>query len=79
MIPRYLKCDWTEEDRLTRARWMRGMAIWYGCIALLVLGVIALTKPSSVAPDEPGDHQTSSAALQGEWVDRNADMSRKVR
>jgi hypothetical protein len=55
------------------------MAVFYTCIALLVLGVIALTKPSSVAPNEPGDRQTSSAGLQGERIDGNADMSRKAR
>jgi hypothetical protein len=49
MIPRSLKCHWTEEDRLTRARWMRGMAIFYGCIGLVLLGIIAFVKPSSVA------------------------------
>jgi hypothetical protein len=79
MNRRSLSCNWTEEDRRTSAQWVRGMAVFYTCIALLVLGVIALTKPSSVAPNEPGDRQTSSAGLQGERIDRNADMPRKAR
>jgi hypothetical protein len=37
MIRRSLRCGWTEDDRLTRAKWMRGAAIFYGCLALLVL------------------------------------------
>jgi hypothetical protein len=36
--------NWTAEDRLTRARWMRGVTIFYGCIALFVLGFM-LIKP----------------------------------
>jgi hypothetical protein len=79
MNRRSLSCNWTEEDRRTYAQWARGMTLYYTCIALLVLGVIALTKPSSIAPNEPADRQTSSAGLQGERVDRNADMSRKTR
>ena len=50
-----LGCNWTDEDRLTRAKWMRGMAVFYGCMALLVFGLILLTKPSGLAPDEGGD------------------------
>jgi len=62
MNRRSLSYNWTEEDRRTSAQWGRGMAVFYTSIALLVLGVIALTKPSSVAPNEPGDRQTSSAS-----------------
>jgi len=51
MVRRSLRCDWTEDDRLTRAKWMRGMAVFYGCIALLLSGAIALMKPSNLAPD----------------------------
>src|SRR5438045_8508803 len=43
MNRRSLSCDLTEEERLTCVKWRRGMAIFYGCMALLVLGVIALT------------------------------------
>jgi hypothetical protein len=68
MIRRSLRCDWTEDDRLARATWMRGVGIFYGCLALLVLGAIALIKPSSVAPNEAADRQTWGAGLQGERV-----------
>jgi hypothetical protein len=52
MNRRSLGCNWTEEDRRTCARWRRAMAIFYGCTALLVLGVIALT---TARPDETSD------------------------
>ena len=68
MIRRSFRFDWTEDDRLTRATWMRGVGILYGCLALLVLGAIALIKPSSVAPNEAADRQTWGAGLQGERV-----------
>jgi hypothetical protein len=58
MIRRSLSCDWTEEDRLTRAKWMRTMAIFYGCIALVVFAAIAVIKPSSIAPAGAADRQT---------------------
>jgi hypothetical protein len=64
----------TEEYRRTRAMWMRGMAIFYGCIALLVFGLIALTRPSSIAPDDGKNHQTWSAGLQSERMHRKADV-----
>ena len=79
MNRRSLSCNWTEEDRRTRAKWMRAMAVFYGCVALFVFGLIVLTKPPSVALNETGDHQTSSAGLQGERMDRNALMSGKAR
>jgi hypothetical protein len=66
MVRRSLRCDWTENDRLTRAKWMRGMAVFYGCIALLLLGAIALMKPSNLAPDGSADRQTWAAGFQGE-------------
>jgi hypothetical protein len=28
------------------------MAVFYGCAALLIFGIIVLTKPSSPAPDQ---------------------------
>jgi hypothetical protein len=74
-----LSCNWTEEDRLTCAKWRRGMAVFYGCVALLVFGLIVLTKPSSVAPNEVTDHQTWSARLQGDRINSNPDVSWKAR
>ena len=69
MIRRSLRCDWTEDDRLTRTKWMRGVGIFYGCLALLGLGAIALIKLStSVAPNGAADRQTWGAGLQGERV-----------
>jgi hypothetical protein len=68
MIRRSLSCDWTEEDRLTRAKWMRAMAIFYGCIALLVFAAIAVIKPSSIAPAGAADRQTRAAGSQVERV-----------
>jgi len=38
MNRRSLSCNWTDEDRRTSAQWGRGMAVFYTCIALLVLG-----------------------------------------
>jgi hypothetical protein len=78
-IVRSLSYEWTEEDRLTCARWRRGMAVFYGCMALFVFGFIMLTRPSSVATNEARDGQTWSAGLQGERMDRNAQMSEKAR
>ena len=78
MIRRSLRCDLTEEDRRTRAKWMRAMAVFYGCVALFVFGLIVLTKPPSVALNEARDHQTWSADLQGE-MDRIVPMSGKAR
>jgi hypothetical protein len=36
--------DWTAEDRLTRARWTRAVAIFYGCIALIVFGFVLINE-----------------------------------
>ena len=55
------------------------MVVFYGCMALLVLGIIALTKPSRVVPNEARDRQTWSAHLQGEPANRNADVSGSTR
>jgi hypothetical protein len=73
MNRRYLSCKWTGEDRRTYVKWGRAMGVLYVCMALLVLGTIALTK-SRVAPNEARDRQTWSARLQGEQPNRNADM-----
>jgi hypothetical protein len=75
MIRRSLSCNWTEEDRRTRAKWMRAMAVFYGCVALFIFGLIVLTKPPSVALN----HQTRSADLQGDRIDRNTHVSGKAR
>src|ERR1700730_18577165 len=68
MIRRSLSCDWTEDDRLTRAKWMRGVGIFYGCIALVVLAVIAFSNPSRFTPNAATEHQTWRGDLSGERV-----------
>jgi hypothetical protein len=55
------------------------MVAFYGCMALLVFGLVMLTKPSSVVPNEARDQQTWSAHLQGEQLNRNADVSGNTR
>ena len=55
MNRRSLSCNWTGEDRRTCAKWGRAIAVFYGCMTLLVLGIIALTKPSRVVPNEASD------------------------
>jgi hypothetical protein len=57
MNRRSLTYKWTQEDWLTRAKWMRAVAIFYGCIGLIVVGALALTKSSSIAPNEATDRQ----------------------
>ena len=79
MNRRSLSCNWTEEDRRTRAKWMRATAVFYGCVALFVFGLIVLTKPPSVALNETRDHQTWSANLQSDRIDRNTHVSGKAR
>jgi hypothetical protein len=74
-----LKSNWTEADRLTYVKWTRGIAVFYGCIAFLVFALMVLAKPSSVAPNEPRDRQTSSVGLKGEGTNHNADVSWKTR
>jgi hypothetical protein len=58
--------NWTKEDRMTCARWRRRIAVFYGCMAFLILGFIVLSKWSSVPTNEARDHQGRSAGLQGE-------------
>jgi hypothetical protein len=79
MNHRSLGCNWTEDDRRTCAKWGRAMAVFYGCMVLLIFGLIVLTKPSSVASNEVGDRPTWSAGSQGEWFNRNADVSGNTR
>jgi hypothetical protein len=44
-----------------------------------VFALLVLTKPSSVAPNEPRDRQTWSVDLEGEQTDYNVDVSWKTR
>jgi hypothetical protein len=55
------------------------MAVFYGCMAFFVFGLIMLTKPSGVAPNEARDQPTWPTGLQGERINRNADVSWKAR
>jgi hypothetical protein len=41
MIRKPLPYELTPEDRLTRAKWIRGVGIFYGCAALLLSGFMA--------------------------------------
>ena len=66
MSRRSLAYKWTQEDRLTRSMWMRGLAIFYGCILLLLFAVMAGGRPSHVAQSGPAYRS-----------DRNADCSAK--
>ena len=74
-----LKSNWSEKDRLAYVKWMRGIAVFYGCIAFLVFALLVLTKPSSVAPNEPRDRPIWSIDLEGEQTDHNVDVSWKTR
>jgi hypothetical protein len=74
MIRRSLR---TEEDRRTRAKWMRRVGIIYGCIALLLFGMIAIIKPSSVASNGMTDLKVGSAGMPSERGDRDADGVQK--
>jgi hypothetical protein len=74
-----LRRNWTEEDRRTHAKWMRVIAVFYGCVALCVSGLVVLTRPSSVAPNEARDRESWSAGLQRERMDHNVDTSWKAR
>jgi hypothetical protein len=74
MNRRSLSCNWTGEDWRKYAKWGRGMALFYGCTALLVFALIVLTKLSSVAPNGAMDSPARSAGSQGERLNRNADV-----
>ena len=52
-------CNWTEEDRLTLIRWKRHVAVFYGCAALLIVGIIVLTKASSPTSNQPSHLQAA--------------------
>ena len=64
MTLKFPNCNLTEEDRLTHAKWLRAMAAFYGCMALLVLGLIVLAQASSLQPDEASDRQVWPNRLQ---------------
>jgi hypothetical protein len=66
MMRRSFSCDWTQEDRLTRAKWVRGMVVFYLCIGLIALAAAVLTKPSPSASNEATDRQILRAALPNE-------------
>jgi hypothetical protein len=51
MIRRSLLYDLTPEDRRTRAKWARGVAIVYGSVLVLLLAFI-ITKRVIVEPSE---------------------------
>jgi hypothetical protein len=50
MNRRSLSSNWTEEDRRTRAKWMRAMAVFYGCMALFVFAAHADETSVSLYP-----------------------------
>jgi hypothetical protein len=79
MNRRSLSCNWTGEDRRTYAKWRCGMAVFYGCMALLIFGVIALTKSSNVASNETRDQQIWPDGQHGDRMNRNADVSGNTR
>jgi hypothetical protein len=79
MKRRSLSHNWTEEDRRTYAKWTRLMAVFYGCIALLVLGIFLLSQPWGVVPNEARDGETKSVGLQGKGTNHNADGWGKLR
>jgi hypothetical protein len=72
MILRPLTYRWTQEDRLTRSLWMRGVAILYGCILLLVFAVMASIKPAHVAQNRIYGSVEPAVSAQSAG-DRNAD------
>jgi hypothetical protein len=78
MTPKFPNDNLAEEDRLTHAKWIRAMAAFYGCIVLLVLGLIALTQASSLPPNEASGRQVWPNGLQAERGDPGADPSRKA-
>jgi hypothetical protein len=57
---------------------MRAMAALYGCMALIVLGLIVLTKGSSLPPDDASDRRAWPGGLQAERENPGAVSSRKA-
>jgi hypothetical protein len=69
MIPRSLPDDLTPEDRVTRAQWVRGVAVFYGCFFLLLLvgflvarGVPAIDSSNIARAPTSTDGPTGSIA-----------------
>jgi hypothetical protein len=78
MNRRSLSYNWTEEERITCARWRRGMAVFYGCAALIVFGLVLLSRLSGLAPNEASDREAWSAGFAGRASNRRAVCTRKV-
>ena len=55
MNRRSLSYNWTEEDRLTWVTWRRHMAVFYGCVALLIFGFILGSAITAARADESSD------------------------
>ncbi len=56
----------TEADRAAYAKWARAVAIIYGAVALILVGLVVLGEPLGVvAPDRPRDRAVASAAVPG--------------
>ena len=53
-----------------RAKWMRGVAIFYGCLTLLLLGVVAIIKPSSITPNGFTDRKVWAAESRSAQVSK---------
>jgi hypothetical protein len=53
MSRRSLTYKWTQEDRVTCFMWMRGLAIFYGSILLVLFAVVAGSRPSHLAHNGP--------------------------
>jgi hypothetical protein len=51
-----LSYNWTAEDRLTLARWTRGLVVLYSSAVILLLAVAGMGMLSSVVPNRPNDH-----------------------
>ena len=55
------------------------VAIVGAFVALLVFGLIVLTKPSSLAPNEPNEGQTGSTGLHADRGNSGTDLSGKAK
>jgi hypothetical protein len=53
------------------SRWTRGTAVFYGCAALLIFGLIVLTKALVPSPDQ-------ASHLQAARGNSGADLSEKA-
>ena len=56
----------SQADRLTYAKWARGIAIVYGTLALILFALVVLGKPPGVVVrDQATDRAVTSAAIAG--------------